>query len=171
MDDEHVVTHRYQPLRYIPHMRNPAVLHMGLAPLSGTHWIEPDADCRQYYLHKLRQRERLGDKVYRALPGSAPAQRELAGLLAAHLLGDHAKHYRQCNNLLECVSGSFSVPLEPGGSLWHSALWVADDLVIMEPRGGHYILTAASLCSPSHWRLEDKFDHTLTTIHETILGF
>ncbi|PLW82041.1 hypothetical protein CWI75_13240 [Kineobactrum sediminis] len=173
MATENPLTHPHLrlPLRYLPHMRHPDVLTMGLAPLSGARWIEPDVASGEYHLHKLRQRERLGDNVYQALPDSMAAQRELAGLLAAHLLNDHSEHYRQYHDQLECISGNFIVPLDTSANLWRSSLWIADDLVIMEPQDDNYVLTAASLCSPSHWRLEEKFGQTLTAIHQAIPGF
>ncbi|MCP5165310.1 MAG: DUF3445 domain-containing protein, partial [Pseudomonadales bacterium] len=55
--------------------------------------------------------------------------------------------------------------------LWNCSLWVADDLVIMEKLHGEYCLTAASLCSPSHWRLADKFECPMREIHDPIPGF
>ena len=64
------------------------------------------------------------------------------------------------------VSGSRSE------ALWRASLWVAEDLVLMQAdECGHYRLTAASLCSPSHWQLEDKLGKTLPEIHAPVPGF
>lgn len=159
------------PLRYLPHMQSPELLHMGLSPMPTSAWIEPDADALLFYRHKLQQRQRLGDRVWRALPESMPAQAEAAQLLAAHLQRDYPALYYPQDALLHCAGGAFTVPLESSEPLWNSALWIADDLVLMEQRGREYVLSAASLCSPSHWRLEDKFDRSMTSIHEVIPGF
>lgn len=159
------------PLRYLPHVQSPELLRMGLSPMPTTAWIEPDADALLFYRHKLQLRERLRHRVWQALPESMPAQRETAQLLAAHLQRDYPSLYSTEGQMLRCAAGEYMVPLESGEPLWNSSLWVADDLVIMEPRGREYVLTAASLCSPSHWRLEDKFDRGMSTIHEVIPGF
>lgn len=165
------VTDLQTPLRYLPHMQSPELLHMGMSPMPATAWIEPDADSVLFYRHKLQQRQRLGGRVWQALPESMPAQVETAQLLAAHLQRDYPALYSRQGQMLRCAGGEFTVPLESNEPLWNSSLWVADDLVLMEPRGGEYVLTAASLCSPSHWRLEDKFARSMSAIHEVIPGF
>lgn len=160
------------PLRYVPHMEAPELLRMGLSPMPTSAWIEPDADALLFYHHKLEQRRRLDDRVWRALPESIPAQTETAQQLAAHLQRDYPEAYFVQGSSLHCAGGDFTVPLAGAGHpLWNSSLWIADDLVLMEQRGREYVLTAASLCSPSHWRLEDKFDRGMSTIHEVIPGF
>lgn len=163
--------HDHRTIRYLPHMSEPEILHMGLAPMASDCWIEPDTAARDFYLHKQRQRQRLGDRVYRALPESEPAQRELAQLLATHLLRDHPGSYHQTDSRLEYIPAAAALPLEHSEMLWNCSLWVADDLVIMQQQEADYRLTAASLCSPSHWRLEDKFGLPLTHIHEVIPRF
>ena len=160
------------PLRYLPHMQSPELLHMGLSPMPTSAWTEPDADALLFYRHKLEQRQVLGGRVWQAMPESLPAQLEAARMLAAHLQQDYPNLYSRQDALLSCAGGEFAVPLmEDSEPLWNSSLWIADDLVLMEQRGAEYILTAASLCSPSHWRLEEKFDRSMSSIHEVIPGF
>ncbi|WP_116368776.1 heme-dependent oxidative N-demethylase family protein [Parahaliea mediterranea] len=161
--------------RYFPHLDHAELLQMGLAPMPPAQWIEPDREAGRYHLNKLAQRARLGDCVYRALPASLPAQRELASLLLEHLLHSHPdvfqRHSQRQAQQLYCMPGGFRVPLAHEEVLWNASLWVADDLVIMEPRGDSYALTAASLCAASQWRLEDKFGGSLAAIHAVIPGF
>ncbi|TGD73902.1 DUF3445 domain-containing protein [Mangrovimicrobium sediminis] len=158
-------------LRYLPHQPNAEVLRMGLSPLVRTHWIETDAGIGDYHRHKLAQRTRLGDAVYRATPESLPAQRELAQLLRDYLCSVQARHYRLDGDTLHCTPGGFSTPADGDELLWLSSLWIADDLVIMQPQDDAYVLTAASLCSPSHWRLAEKFGKPMHEIHDPIPGF
>ena len=166
------MTELQSPLCYLPHMQSPELLHMGLSPMPTSAWIEPDADALLFYRHKLQQRQRLGECVWRALPASVPAQVETARMLAAHLQQDYPALYSRQGALLHCAGGEFAVPVvEDSEPLWNSSLWIADDLVLMEQRGAEYVLTAASLCSPSHWRLEEKFDRSMSSIHELIPGF
>ena len=157
--------------RYLPHVKNPEVLHMGLSPLAGGPWIETDKDLPRYHRHKLQQRERLADRVYHASPASGDAQRELATILQRHLLEEQGDVYHAEDRDLCCSFAGIRVPFETDEPLWHASLLVADDLVIMQEVGGEYRLTAASLCSPSHWRLEEKFEQPLRAIHDPIPGF
>lgn len=157
--------------RYLPHMQHPEVLQMGLAPLGTAHWIETDTHLAAYHEHKLTQRARLGEQVCRVTPGSLPAREELAAMLLEHLLTKQASAYRREAGTLHCLAGGYSAPIAADEPLWNCSLWVADDLVIMEKERGEYRLTAASLCSPSHWRLQDKFDHSMRAIHDPIPGF
>jgi hypothetical protein len=157
--------------RYLPHMQQPEVLQMGLAPLGTAHWIETDNHLKTYHDHKLLQRARLAEQVCCATPGSLPAREELAAMLLEHLLTAQADVYRREAGTLHCLAGGYSVPIAADEPLWNCSLWVADDLVIMEKEAGEYRLTAASLCSPSHWRLEDKFDRSMRSIHDPIPGF
>ena len=157
--------------RYLPHLSQPDILEMGLCPLADTPWIETDQDWLRYHRHKREQRERLGPRVYRAAPGSRDAQRELAGLLLAHLTGEQGDLYRIEDDELVFLEAQRRMPLDSTEPLWNCSLWIADDLVIMQPLGGTYHLTAASLCSASGWRLEDKFGRPIAEIHAPIPGF
>jgi len=157
--------------RYLPHMQHPEVLQMGLAPLGSGQWIETDNHLATYYQHKLLQRSRLGEQVCRATPESLPAREELATRLLEHLLTEQAGAYRREAGTLHCLAGGYSVPVAADEPLWNCSLWVADDLVIMQKERGEYRLTAASLCSPSHWRLLDKFERSMRAIHDPIPGF
>ena len=51
---------------------------MGLNPLGDKPWIETDCELPRYHAHKLAERRRSGENVYRADPASLNAQRELA---------------------------------------------------------------------------------------------
>jgi hypothetical protein len=157
--------------RYLPHLAHPEVLQMGLSPLQAKLWIETDGDLGRYHRHKHRQRERHGERVYRGDPGSTVAQRELAGRLLRHLSEEQGQLYRLEEGKLSCEHGGFSVAVDAAEPLWCCSLWVADDLVIMEKRGSEYHLTAASLCFPSHWQLEEKFGRPMREIHDPIPGF
>jgi hypothetical protein len=158
--------------RYLPHLDHPQVLQMGLSPLGRGYWIETDTSLPLYHRHKLAQRARLGDRVYRALPSSLPAQRELAARLRDHLCRDQAALYRIERDQLLCRLLPEPLALEDSPEpLWRCSLWLADDLVIMEPGEDGYLLSAASLCSPSHWHLQDKFGLPLRAIHDPIPGF
>ena len=157
--------------RYLPHVEHPEVLSMGLSPLRGGAWIETDNHLAHYHRHKLAYRQRYGERAYRATSSSIPAQRELSQRLLEYLTTDQADLYQQENGRLHCLAGDYRTDIDSDEPLWACSLWVADDLVIMEDIDGDYCLTAASLCSPSHWRLEEKFSRPLRAIHDPIPGF
>lgn len=156
--------------RYLPHVDKPQVLLMGLAPMADAPWVETDTDIGRYHRHKLAQRQARGDGVYRAQPRSLPAQRELRDALRGHLLAEQADHYQAAGEGLHCLPGNFEATPDDLEPLWGTSLWVADDLVLMEKQGSAYHLTAASLCSPSHWRLEEKMGLPLVDIHAPVPG-
>lgn len=143
---------------------------MSLRPLPSQQWIETDDDIGRYHAHKLDQRERSLDQVYQCLPGSEAAQRELHQLLQAHLL-QYPSLYRRDGDQMQYVPGDFTTAIDGAEPLWLSSLWIADDLAIMEERNGHYHLTGASLCCPSHWSLADKLGRPIRDIHDPIPGF
>lgn len=157
--------------RYLPHMENPEVLLMGLSPLRDGAWFETDNDLARYRQHKLDYRQRYGDRAYRAAPSSEMAQRELSARILEYLTTEQPDLYRLENNQLFCPGVETPLPLESEQPLWNCSQWVADDLVLMEEIDGEYCLTAASLCCPSHWRLEEKFGRPLGEIHDPIPGF
>lgn len=158
--------------RHIPHRDGSGVLSMGLQPLDPRHWIEVDTSLADFHQHKLAMREQHGGGIYDALPSSLAAQRELSALLCEHLLEQHEDAYRCDAGGMTCTAGAFQVALSAGDQepLWSASLLVADDLVIMQPSASGYRLTAASLASPSHWRLQDKLGRPIGEIHDPIPG-
>lgn len=159
------------PPRYLPHMQQPGILAMGLKPLGCGQWIETDHLLPHFYGHKQQQRRLLGDRCYRALDGSEAASLELAEALQAYLLREQPELYRESESGLVFSRGNLALPPAATEPLWDCSLWVADDLLLMQEIGGIYRLTAASLCSPSDWRLEDKIGRSLASIHHPIPGF
>ena len=156
--------------RYLPHLQHPEVLHMGLCPMQRDDWIETDDALPAYLEHKRRVRALHGDRVYRFVESSLPAQAELAQLLRTHLLRSAGSLYSELEAGLACSLADCSAAGDDE-VLWDASLWVADDLVLMEEHAGEYCLTAASLCSPSHWRLEEKFGRPMREIHDPIPDF
>lgn len=144
---------------------------MGLNPLGDGQWIETDDSIARYHSHKRAQRDTRDDEVYRCAGRSLPAQRELHTLLLDHLTRQQPENYRVEGDRLSCIPGGFSEPVTGDEPLWDASLWIADDLVLMERIDNRYHLTAASLCSPSHWRLGEKFNQPMHSIHDPIPGF
>jgi hypothetical protein len=151
--------------RYFPHLNKSGLLEMGLMSIDESAWIEPDEDLPNYLSHKLRMRSSLGDGVVRALPESLEAQREFKAMLRQHLLHDHSDVYQARGASLHCEVMQQDWDETDDLPLWQASLWVADDLVIMQPSPQGYRLAAASLCSPSNWLLRDKFARPIHDVH------
>lgn len=160
----------------LPHMRDNSVMQMGMQVVSEQQWLEPCVDLEPFYQHKCHIRETYGNRVFASVPESQAAQRELQQLLLQHLLSDHDQVYGPMgNDLVHLPSGlHLRVPTDnEQDPLWQTSLWVADDLLLMQPlasQGNQYCLTAASLCSPSAWHLLEKLGNSMTRIHDPIPG-
>lgn len=138
--------------RYIPHLIEPAVLNMGLSRMS--HWLDAETDLAHWAKHKRACRAAWGERVYQILPEAVDASVEFAELIAVQ-----ANTAIRTEQLRECA-------LEE--RLWQASLSVPEDLVVMLPGTPSYRLMAASLCSPSHWRLEEKIGKPLRAVHDPI---
>jgi len=154
--------------KYLPHMQHKDVISMGMQSLDPRHWIEPDEDYPHYLEHKLRLRELQQQHIFDALPSSFEAQQELAFELKRHLLEQHSHLYCPVADGLSYLPNGIELAAADTHPLWQASLWVADDLLIMEKLDEHYCLTAASLCSPSHWHLAEKIGQPMARIHDPV---
>jgi hypothetical protein len=156
--------------RYLPHLQQPGMLAMGLSRIEASAWIETDDAIGEFYRHKAALGAENFSGVYADAGNSEAAQEELARLMESHLLRDHSNFYVREGHAIRCIPGEFCVLTDQTPKLWQTSLLVADDLVLMQPRDGVYHLTAASLCSPSHWRLAEKIGRPMREIHDPIPG-
>ena len=137
---------------FLPHCHDPRIVAMGLAPMEGP-WVDTVASDL-WRAYKTGVRRQFGSRVYAVLDNGIHAAAEFAELIF-ELTG------RQ--NRLDETEWS------DAEALWCASLNVADDLVVMQPDDqGKYRLTAASLCSPSDWRLEEKLGATMAEVHGPI---
>lgn len=158
------------PPPYLPDPEQDTVLELGLRPLAARDWLAVDADFARFNAHKRQQgRRRLG-QVWRAEPGSEAAQAEFGRTLLGHLLEHHGDRYVLAGGRLRHRPSGLDWPARPP-DLWHSALWIQEDVCLMEEAGGGYALTAASVCSPTNWRLEEKIGRGADAIHGPVPGY
>ncbi|SFK55794.1 Protein of unknown function [Pseudovibrio ascidiaceicola] len=147
---------------------------VGLEPLDLREWIEPD----EFLTAHLDEKERLiADPkrfVFAAEADTEAAQREVADLLAVHLLDQFPSIYeRHSDNSLSVKNAGKRVELsfcaEP--PLLAISRVVQEDLVLMRKGDDGYRLVAASLCFPSSWSLAEKFGGSMSAIHEGVPDF
>jgi hypothetical protein len=155
---------------YLPEPDQATVLRLGLRKLDPGDWLVVDDDFRQFHDNKLHTRAAHGDRVYGALPGSEPAQQELRQLVFYHLLNDHSSNYEVTGSKIAHRDCNLSWSLDDE-SLWQTSLWVQEDICLMELRDRQYCLTAASVCAPSNWPLEQKMGCSLDHIHGPVPGY
>jgi hypothetical protein len=133
----------------------PPWLPMGLARVPEAEWLLVDDDRPA----ELAERERLlaerHDDVFAALPGTEAAGQEALGLVTGWL----------------AARGHGAAPLAGVHPLEAAGRLVQEDLVLMVERDGDFLLDAACLCFPSHWRLADKLGRPTTAVHRPVPGY
>lgn len=161
------------PLEYLPFSAAPFRLTLGLTALRLEDWIEIDAHYpRDLNLKRELLAQRHGE-VFAALPGSAEPSREALELLARHLTERFPGWFERRDGVLEnkltgeCwnLTGDAHHPLDL------AALWVQEDLCLMQARGSEYVLTAASVAFPSRWALKEKLGLPMQAIHAPVAHY
>jgi dimethylamine monooxygenase subunit A len=156
--------------RFTPYDGSSEPFTIGLQQISPERWIETDADLDRYLVEKDRLRGEDSEAVFQAAATSHAAQAEALNVLVAHLLADHAAVYSRDGDILTFLNRSVALstaaaPLLVAGSL------VADDLVVLENRGGGWRVTAGYVAFPSSWSLKEKAGKTIGEIHGPVPDF
>ena len=152
----------------MPDARQETVLQLGLAPLAMHDWIQSDADFIQFHEHKLAVQSLFPAKVSGAR--STEAVKIFAEFLLETLLVEHSEIYYSDDSTLTHLPSGLSWALADR-SLAAVSRWVQEDICLLEPEQGVYKLTAASVCSPSNWRLEEKIGCSLDAIHSPVPNY
>lgn len=135
----------------------------GIQPLDPATWLQVDEAFAAQMAERARLlRERRADVLAVRPEGRAAADELLRYVL--EWLGDHAEGYDISAKEVTRPDGARIVldRDDPMGTLGHL---VQEDLCLMEKQGEEHVLTAAVLCFPASWRLEDKIGRALTGIH------
>lgn len=143
----------------------PYRMAMGLTIVPECDWFEIDA---LYPAEMAEKRKLLADQytdVFAALPGSEAACAEALAMVAGALTRHHPDWFSRSGSTLtnhlidETWNLNADHPLELTGRL------VQEDLCIIQNAPGRPIFTAATLCFPSRWRLDEKIGRTLAEVH------
>ena len=157
------------PPPFLPKLGQATILEMGLGQLAPSEWMLVDEDATVFLSHKLEQQRKHPDQIYQTLPASKDAQSEFSSLLEAHLIADHKFQRTDTDKLINPQFG-----LEWKGSerdLWSASLWVQEDICLLEEIKEEYILSAASICSPSNWDMPSKIGKPVSEIHNPVPGY
>nr|WP_294526856.1 DUF3445 domain-containing protein [uncultured Rhodopila sp.] len=141
---------------------------MDLVSVPEAGWFELD----QRYQPEMAERRRLladaHDDVFAALPESGRARAEALDVVQAALTAHHSDWFSRDGRVIRnhLTDEVFEVgvvdPLELAGQL------VQEDLCLIETGDQGPIFTAAVLCFPSRWRLEDKIGKPLSAVHAPV---
>ena len=157
---------------YLPQSEQDSVLRLGFENCDVTDWIYAADDLAVFHRHKLALQESLGDRCYAQTPGSMQAQREFHGFLLKHLTENPGLGYRRAGKPLVHERENLSWDITDA-NLWSASTWVAEDICILEDteNNNEYTMTAASVCSPSNWHLEEKIGRSVDFIHGPVPGY
>jgi hypothetical protein len=145
---------------------------IGLKALDAGDFIEVDKHLFEYLDEKDRLAKEARHQVIVAETGSEAAQNEVLELVAGHVCNAFPHIFTRTGDLVS-ISGNRSVDL--GGPnfppIHRAASLVQEDLVIMRKGDAGWYLSAASVCFPSAWNLQEKFQRPMHEIHRPVPGF
>ena len=144
-------------MTYIPVKGQPFTVSMGLRSMDVDKWIEIDENFDTEIAEKRRLLESKRKQVFAALPAGANGSREVLAKLVEYLAKQFPDRFPEAVEIDNSLH-----PLEA------ASLLVQEDLAIMSPDGGQWLLTAASICFPSRWDLASKVGANMHGIHEPV---
>ncbi|MCB9992406.1 MAG: DUF3445 domain-containing protein [Hyphomicrobiaceae bacterium] len=147
------------------------LFRIGLSVLDPHDWIEIDDRLDLYLAEKRRLAAAHFDEICVAEPGSEAAQREALDLIAGHLTAHFPEIYARRGNGIVIGRSGASVDLDREPALWHAALLVPDDLLLLRKDEAGWRLIAGALAFPSSWRLRDKIGMPIGQVHAPVPEF
>ncbi|MFU8883581.1 MAG: heme-dependent oxidative N-demethylase family protein [Rhodobacterales bacterium] len=134
----------------------------GIAPMAPEDWIIVDDAFAPQMAERARLLSASRDKVLAIDAAARPAAAELLDTVLLELA--QTEGYRVADTGVDRPDG-VRVPIDrddPMGTLGHL---VQQDFCLMQKHGDAHVLTAAVLCFPASWTLQEKFMRPLIGIH------
>ena len=156
--------------RYLPFMGKVGRPAIGLKALSLEHWLDIDGEFEGQLRCKEELLKHRYDDVCVALPDTQAAQQEVLYLLSEHLATYFPQVYCSVDGGICNVrtQQTWNFANFADSSLDLAGRLVQEDLCILLPKEGGYVLSAASVCFPLRWRLRDKLGQPLGYIHRRV---
>ena len=140
----------------------------GVAPLDPGDWLHTD----EAHAAQMALRDRLiaqrPEKVLRLDPAARPAADELLDTVLSHLMPRPG--YRVGRDEVTRPDG-IAVPLDRDHPMATLGRLAQEDFCLLEKRGDEHVLTAAALCFPAGWSLDEKFLRPLVRIHAPVAEY
>ncbi len=148
-------------------------LKMGLRSLDLQHWLDLDENLSTYLRAKDQLLQHRYQDVVISSPESQAAQQELLDLVLNFLQSYHADHYEFTPDQIMCkpLHQSWDPRLFGCSALDLAARLIQEDLCLVQPGSEGYVLSAGSICFPSHWSLRAKIGSPLEQIHQPVPGY
>jgi len=144
-------------MTYIPVKGQPFTVSMGLRTMDPDKWIEID----EHYEAELAEKRHLlanrRAEVFGVLPAGLHGSGEVLENLVEYLPAHFPDRFAMAIDVDESLH-----PLEA------ASLLVQEDLAVMSPQDGLWVLTAAAVCFPSRWDLASKIGANMHGIHEPV---
>lgn len=132
---------------HLPFMDGPAVMVPKLRPITAAEWLTPDTEADAWLEAKRTLMVSEREKVFASAGDWADeAAEEAEKLVLSAAMPDP-------------LDLQYLTPLERAAST------VSDDLCVMIPRAGAYVLGAASLCAPTFWSLPENIGKPIAGLH------
>ena len=136
----------------------------GIAPLAADGWLVED----EAFAGQMGERDRLISVMPERVFADAGAAPEAKQEVLDEVLGLLRRRPSYKVNPKEVIRpDGVVVPLD-GDPLLNAAQLVQEDLCLHEKRGDEHVLTAAVLCFPASWRLDEKVGRPLGAVHATV---
>lgn len=157
---------------YLPDEEQASVLRLGLENCTTEDWIFSANDLGIFHKHKNEPGNFQNKQCYAEKLDSIGAQQEFHESLLQHLLANPKLGYRlldskQLNHEQEKLTWDLYPEIDDK-KLWQASLWVPEDFCLLEKQADSYVMTAASVCSPSNWILQEKIGQTVDFIHNPV---
>ena len=138
----------------------------GISPFDPAAWLDVDDAYAGQMAERIRLLETREEEVLQCAPEALSAAQELAGMVWDNLAA-HQKGFSFGAGEVTTPDGRTLVryALRPLHLLAHL---VQEDFCILQKHGNEHVLTAAVLCFPASWRLDEKFMCPLSHIHHTV---
>ena len=144
-------------MTHIPVKGQPFTVSIGVRNMDLDGWIEIDA----HYAAELAQKRHLLENrkadVLAVLPEGLRGSEEVLDRLIAYLPTRFPERFTTKIEIDRSLH-----PLES------ASLLVQEDLAVMSPQDGQWVLTAAAICFPSRWDLASKIGTNMHDIHEPV---
>ena len=140
----------------------------GIRPLDPADWLIVD----EVFGAQMAQREQLIEQRRDQVIGLSAQALGAAQELLEHVLGAlKAKTGYQVNADTVVRPDGARVRIARDDPMATLGRLVQEDLCLLEKRGDEHVLTAAVLCFPASWTLEQKFMRPLMEIHAPVPGY
>ena len=142
----------------------------GLVPIEPGEWVQVDDAYAGQMAHRQALLASRRDQVLRQVPEAGEGLAELYERVLAELRG--RGDFRFDGDRVTCPDARV-VRLDPARPLETLAALVQEDFCLLQkPAGGEeHVMTAALLCFPASWTLNEKFGRPLTAIHGPVAEY